>query len=446
MLKKLLLLLSFGIALCTVANAQLIQKITYNEQPRNADSLEIHEGIMSQHAMKIKYKRNGKKVATITLSDPVMVAMADQEESWGYFQFPNIGVATDGTIIVEWQMQEDSYFSYGQGVSRQYKPQMSKDNGKTWQSLDKSYNIYRRGNNCYLSNGDYIQIKSQRTKDISKYQSFPTEVFKDGDYKYYSIESLPKDLQGVYLLYEERGKGVLTLHASLNDPGLLRYAIDDYMPLVWWGNIRQLADSSLVAGVYPSSYNINGVLNKGGVSFYTSRDKGKSWNITGKILYNPERIVKEKGNGSYDEPCFEVLRDSSFICIMRTGAISPLCMSFSMDKGKHWTAPQAFTPNGVKPQLLKLGNGVLALSSGRPGVQIRFNLDGKGREWTDPIDMIPFMNSDGSFERDISCGYTSLIEATQNTFYLVYSDFTQRNSLDEIRKSIWFRKVTVKRK
>ncbi len=168
--------------------------------------------------------------------------------------------------------------------------------------------------------------------------------------------------------------------------------------------------------------------------------------IRGNIVFNPERIVKERGNGSYDEPCFEVLRDSSFICIMRTGATSPLCMSFSMDKGKHWTTPQAFTPNGVKPQLLKLGNGVLALSAGRPGVQIRFNLDGKGREWTDPIDMIPFMNSDGSFERYVSCGYTSLIEATQNTFYLVYSDFTQRNSLDEIRKSIWFRKVTVKRK
>lgn len=53
--------------------------------------------------------------------------------------------------------------------------------------------------------------------------------------------------------------------------------------------------------------------------------------------------------------------------------------------------PEPFTPNGVKPCLMTLGNGVVVLSSGHPGVQVRFNLDGKGHSWIDPIDMIPFM-------------------------------------------------------
>ena len=53
------------------------------------------------------------------------------------------------------------------------------------------------------------------------------------------------------------------------------------------------------------------------------------------------------------------------------------------------------------------------------------------------------MNEDGSFTRDVSCGYPSIIEADDNSFYLVYSDFTTKNDIGEVRKSIWFRKVTV---
>ena len=62
--------------------------LTYNELSRDADSLEINEGILSQTAQMIKYKKDGKTVAIIKLSEPVKVAQADQEELWGYFQFP----------------------------------------------------------------------------------------------------------------------------------------------------------------------------------------------------------------------------------------------------------------------------------------------------------------------------------------------------------------------
>ena len=57
--------------------------IIYDESARGTNYLEIHEGIVSQHAQRIKYMRGGKKVATITLFEPVMVAMAEQEEKWG---------------------------------------------------------------------------------------------------------------------------------------------------------------------------------------------------------------------------------------------------------------------------------------------------------------------------------------------------------------------------
>lgn len=407
-------------------------------------NLEIHEGYVSQKEETVLVKRGRKTIAKVHLSEPVIVAMAEREERWGYFQFPSIGRTEEGFLVVEWQMQEDSYMSYGRICERNYTPMMSKDNGKTWEPMDNSYNIYRRGNNVYLKNGGFLQVKSQQSKAIRIYKHFPKEEFYDGGYYFFLLDSLPSDLQGIYIHYVDKNNRSEVIHAKLYDPGALRYSIDEQMPIVWWGNIKQLADSSLVAGVYPTFYKSEqGTLIKGGISFYTSNDYGKSWSIIGKIPYMPDDIVKQRGNGSYDEPTFEILPDSSFICIMRSGATSPLCKSFSFNEGKTWSKPQPFTPNGVKPQLLLLNNGALVLSSGRPGVQLRFNFDGKGVKWTKPIDFVPFIYEDGSYTRDVSCGYTSLIEADNNSFYIVWSNFMTEDADGHKRKSIWCRKVDV---
>lgn len=414
--------------------------IQIEEEP----SLEIHEGYVSQKEETVIVKRGRKAIAKVHLSEPVMVAMAEQEENWGFFQFPSIGRTDEGYLIVEWQMQEDSHMSYGKRIERKYKPQLSKDGGKTWMPMDKSYRIYRRSNNVYLKNGGYIEIQSQKAKDIHFYRHFPNEEFCEGHYKYYILDSLPYDLQGVYENYVDKNKRSKIIHASLYDPGSLRYSIDDQMPIVWWGNIRQLADSSLVAGIYPTFYKGNkGELIKGGISFYSSFDDGLSWEVIGKIAYTPNNIIKERGNGSYFEPAFEILTDSTFICIMRTGSASPLCYSLSNNRGKSWTTPQPFTPNGVKPQLLLLNKEILVLASGRPGIQLRFNYDGKGKKWTEPIDMIPFMNRDGTYNRDVSCGYVSILEKDNKSFFLVYSDFTAKNERGEKRKAIWCRMISV---
>lgn len=407
-------------------------------------NLEIHEGYVSQKDETVLVKQGRKTIAKVHLGEPVVVAQAEQEEKWGYYQFPNIGKADDGTLIVQWQMQDDSHLSYGKKTDRKYKPQMSKDNGKTWIPMDKSYSIYRRDNNVYLKNGGYIEVKTQQAKDVRSYNDFPKAVFSENNYKYYDIERLPKELQGVYINYRDKNNRWEIIHAKLYDPGALRYAIDDQMPIVWWGNIRQLADSSLVAGIYPSYYvDHKGSLLKGGISFYTSKDNGRFWTITGKISYAPDEIVMKRGNGEYYEPAFEILPDSTFICVMRTGAKSPMCCSYSTDKGRTWTQPKPFTPNGVKPQLLLLGNGVLVLTSGRPGVQLRFNIDGKGRKWTEPIDMVPIISSLGLIPSDVSCGYTSMVETGKNTFMLVYSDFTAKDKNGRMRKAILCRKITV---
>lgn len=438
----------FGLALILdlAGYATTYNKILYNEHSKGSDSLRIQEGILSQEAQSITYKKDGEDYAIIKLTSPVTIAQADQEERWGYFQFPSIGIAEQGVLVVSWQMNADAEKAYGTRTGREPVPMISKDKGKTWQPQDKKYNRFVRGYNVRMNDGRVLQVANPKARDMNAYKRSVKAVSKKGSTAYYQMDKLPEELQGVYLNYENIDNSVNSIHASINDPGLLRASTQDLMPVVWWGNIKQQNDGALVAGVYPTYYlDSNGKVLPGSVSFYKSIDKGQTWDILGKIPFVNDGIANKRGDGCFEEPAFDILADGSFICILRSGSTSPMYKTFSTDGGKTWTTPVPFSPNGVRPMLMRLNNGVLVLASGRPGVQLRFSLDGTGREWTDPIDMVPFMNEDGSYTRDVSCGYVSMIEIDKDSFYMVYSDFNTKNRDGETRKSIIGRKVIVQR-
>ena len=101
-------------------------------------NLEIHEGYVSQKDEIIIVKQGRKTIVRVHLSEPVMVAMAEQEEQWGYFQFPGIGKATDGSLRITWQMNADSHKSYGTTSGRENLPMLSYDGGKTWRAEKKT--------------------------------------------------------------------------------------------------------------------------------------------------------------------------------------------------------------------------------------------------------------------------------------------------------------------
>ena len=417
-----------------------INTLNYKEIGNDANLLTIHEGIVCTEAERIKYTSNDGNNVIITLSKPLKIAQAVQEEAWGFFQFPSMGKADDGTLIISWQMKEDSHISYGKNSVRDFKPMISKDGGRSWKEEDRNYFYLTGGYNVRLSNGDIIQTYTPTAKPIATYRQFPKAIGNRKGYSFYKMNELPDELQGIYLnyYYHNNNKSEL-IHAKIHDNGLLRYAINGFMPVVWWGNIKELADGSIVAGCHPCFYlGKEGEVSPSGVTFYQSTDKGLTWNAISKIPF-----LKNGHPKYYEEPAFEILSDSTFICIVRTGAVSPMYRSFSSDKGMSWSVPEPFAPNGVKPRLLKLKNGILVLVSGRPGVQIRFCLDGLGRKWTIPIDMISFMKGNGTYTRDVSCGYVSIVEADDDSFYVAYSDFTTKNERGEIRKSIWFRKIKV---
>jgi hypothetical protein len=120
-------------------------------------------------------------------------------------------------------------------------------------------------------------------------------------------------------------------------------------------------------------------------------------------------------------------------------AALPMYLVHSRDQGYSWSEPQTLFDFGVFPRLLQMGNGVLVLSFGRPGVWLSFSLDG-GHSWTQPQAII---KGDRNEPLKHSCGYTSLIALDKNSFLLAYSDFVLPDAKGEPCKSILVRRITV---
>jgi len=122
---------------------------------------------------------------------------------------------------------------------------------------------------------------------------------------------------------------------------------------------------------------------------------------------------------------------------------------YSKDMGKTWSQPKKITDYGVFPQLLKLKNGVIVLSYGRPGIYLRFSTD-NGKTWGPPI-TLHGVKPEGltlSKYRKIryqdTCGYTGLLAIGSDKFLIVYSDTTYYDKKGNLRKRIIVREVDVK--
>ena len=411
----------------------------------------IREGILCLHQDTVVFDQNGKKVR-IVLSEPVIIAMAERPEKWGYFQFPSISRADDGTLLVCWQMNDDSYETLGKDSGRKdNNRRISKDGGFTWTYPDKEYNIPIGFYQFPLKNGDKLQVETPASVNIKDYDGFPKEDCKVDFYTFFSESSLPDKFKGCYIAYwNSRGQKFNYIHSNLIDPGLYKYAVAGYFPFIWWGDIKDLGNGSYVAGVNAGFYcDEKGSVLPSGISFYKTDDGCKNWRLLSVIPYEPDDKLdpygKKRKVDGFSEPAFEILRDSTYLCVIRSsdGHQSPMYRAFSSDRGKSWTKAEPFTPNGVFPSLMLMGNGVLVLASGRPGIQLRFSLDGKGVDWTEPLEMMPFMKDDSTYEALGTCGYAQLLSIDDNSFYILYSDFNEKNSQGELRKTIKIRKVTV---
>ena len=398
--------------------------------------IECYDGGMKAHL----------KDMEVSVGEPVVAVVAPTEVGWGYYQFPGIGRWDDGTLSLTYSAAPDVAESYGSSRGGLL---TSKDDGKTWTPYSGKWG----GSGMLLPNGDRIGVstpKPYKLADLELPEPAGVLVSTYGKQKYtmYRMTELQPKLRTIRISRQKKGSDTrVTEHAWVDDSLALRYSIREIFPIIWWGNVKVAGDGSLIAGIYPGNMvREDGSLDlKWHIFFYRSTDFGHTWKIQGRILYQPDLKADPKGkeHDGFGEPAFEMLADGSFICVMRTtdgAGIGPMYSSRSTDMGKTWSKPKAIAENGVLPRLLKLENGILVLSSGRPGVQVRFSKDGEN--WTEPLDVIRVTEKDPHKD---TCGYTSLVTTGPDRFIIVYSHFKHQIEKGEVRKAIIIREIQVSR-
>jgi len=416
----------------------------------------LGDGVPAYGATAIRYKQQGKTTFDIRFKEPVVISVASRPEKWGFFQFPNIDRMADGNIVAKWNLTQDAIEAYGNDTRG---TAVSANGGKSW-NLQSSE---EPGNAVLLPNGDRIAIYTPKPIPEKELQlpapvGVGLENYRKSNFNFYRLSELPESRQGVYFKRQKKGSSKWELEkATLDDPQAARYSLAGLVPIVWWGDIKIAGDGSLIAGIYPGFLiDKNGKTDpRSGAFFYRSTDNGHHWSILGRIPFQLDMAgdTSSAKRMGYTEPAFEILKDGTFLCVLRTtdgAGIGPMYGSYSGDQGRTWSVPRVITPAGVLPRLLQLSNGVLVMSSGRPGVQLRFSTDARGMQWSRAFEMLPhdidFKKELSGGSAQVSCGYTGLLPAGANKFLIIYSDFHYQTPEGTIRKAIKVREVVIDKK
>jgi hypothetical protein len=113
-----------------------------------------------------------------------------------------------------------------------------------------------------------------------------------------------------------------------------------------------------------------------------SVNEARAWELRGVVALDATPAAEQRPSRiGISEPCVEVLGDGRLLCVYRcdTGG-REMRQSWSSDSGRTWTAPVSARAVGVDPGLLRLDDGLLLCSYGRPGVNLMYSLDG-GESW-----------------------------------------------------------------
>lgn len=389
--------------------------------------------------------RAGGTPAGITMSEPVLVAEGPVDERrWGRYQFPSLERLLDGRIALSFHVNEDSARAYGR-KSAEPDRGFSADGGGTWvlgHALEWTAGLLLPNGDRIIAGRpavtpraipvDELTLPEPAGRIIGTYGRLP--------YTFYRHDDLPDQLRGVPLVRLAAGKGEWTAErARLHDPGFQRYAIQQVFPVVWWGDLNLAPDGSILAVVYPRSL-------EGDVACHRSTDFGRSWHLQGRITYEPDARADPQARArtqGFTEPGSALLPDGSLLVMLRTTdglGVGPLYSSRSGDLGKTWSRPAVVNASGVMPRLLRLGNGILVLSYGRPGAEVRFSFDGFGATWSDPLKLVPLSSTDVQAD---SCGYTSLLPLSDDSFLIAYSWFKRPGEDGAARKALLVREVKV---
>jgi hypothetical protein len=387
----------------------------------------------------------------VLVSEPIPIAVSKVgEKRWGHYQFPTISYLPDRRILVTYNATADRNDEYGEPGPAY----VSDDKGLTWENFRADEPLITVSHSVIseVLEGEYLCIPMTPSLDITKEKIELPKLFGKlyayGEVLLYKLNECPKkvsDYMGQLPAARwntKKSKWQRETVAWETKDVLARTRKNDYViPRPYIDNrIVRVGDRLF----YPD-FHLNHQLPDGSPPknyacwCMVSDDNGKSWRRHGLIAYD------ETGKLMMGEPSLVQTSKGELACVIRCShhRQEPMLVTNSSDGGKTWEKPRKLYDFGVMPQTLLLGNGVLVVSFGRPGVHLMFSSDGLARKWHDPLPIIEGNRGNISAH---SCGYTRLLPLDESSFLLVYSDFKWPHPKGGICKSINVRRIEIGRK
>ena len=342
----------------------------------------------------------------VTLGTPRQVT-----EGVGFCWFPSLAKFPSGELLLTHGLVADAEGNLltGQAVF------ISSDDGETW---DTSYQT---------ANGANIKIiRSDGTIAGPTFHLFPDPPGQWRNFK------------GHYVRYEAAGQRYVLDPWAVRVEGLPR----DVKPSQhegqwsrqWMARIYFDGDAVEVDGrIITTAYVTYQGEEHYGVVALASEDEGRTWHYLSTVA-GPE-VAPESREGP-DEASMVQLADGDLMCVIRVGSGTDqlLARAYSSDGGKSWSEVDRIPAFSVEPSLRRLENGVLTLSTGRPGIYLWLSTDPRGDSW-ESVDVIAHHNSvleeshhihpriEGISPPDTpdqTTAYTELVEVSSNRLLLVY--------------------------
>ncbi len=382
---------------------------------------------------------------------PVVVSMADpMEKTWGYHRIPTVSRMPDGGILLTYVNNLDSNLCYGHaGPSF-----MSYDEGRSWQivDLDEKGLAISDSPVTKVYEGEYICVPMPvgiTSKELPE-EFIRNPAGKIHIYRWlyqYRLEDAPKNIQDYFRYIRcirwkpDREEWIEEKIDWDIQRSILKVEGEDYTGMsgqivhTSFENPPVRYNGEIIQADYKNTrMREDGSIPKNTVCCMVSKDNGHSFKFRSFIAAYDEGQDDLQPNES---DLVETL-DGRLLCVSRNYTHKmPMLLFYSDDAGYTWSQPSMLFDKGAFPQTLLLKNGILVLSYGRPGDYISFSPDGSGITWTEPVTLV---KSD-----EIDCGYSRLLELSENTFLAAYTDFDHLDARGRKRKAIITQRITVER-
>ena len=427
-----------------------------------------------------KYKQLGIKA---NIGNPKIVAMSPEGidfanlgsyNDFGNWNFPCIWSERDSRIVVSFNTFHDSALNYGLPG----KIYFSTDNGRYWKCASQPEEVsqevaFLHSKPINIPEGEQIAIVAKRPYKIEDIKLPENPLNKAGDLHwphhtavYYRIGDFPRDMMAMKLMRRKPDQEKWIEEKSTIDWPEYTVGTDSRgivpIPFFIGGNTVTMPDSSLLVMVENMRINIEDKAHsKYNIICLRSTDRGHTWKYWSEFslpdLESDKNTSVESSelNSALYEPKPLFVESDNLVCVTRSSSTRTLdhfmYLSRSKDMGRTWTSPEKITDYGVYPQLLKLENGMIVLSYGRPGVYLRFSRD-DGKTWGAPIILHGRKPEALSLEEyrkiryEDTCGYTGLLTTGPDRFMLVYADTTYYDEKGQLRKCIIVREIVVNKK